>query len=188
MAQAIQDTGFMTAVRESGLAYPIIMSTHLSCIAVFGGMILMTDLRLLGVAMKDVSITAMVTQLRPWKYLGFVIMISCGIMLGGAKLTQYYDNPYFDLKMTLLLLVFVHAMVFRKSVYRNTEALDKAPTIPRAAKAAAILSMCLWVGILSCGRWIAYFERPEEHQRLPEGYPLSNIPGDQQLPAPSLTR
>ena len=45
IAQAIQDTGFFTAIRESGLAYPVIMSTHLSSIAVFGGMILMTDLR-----------------------------------------------------------------------------------------------------------------------------------------------
>ena len=68
----------------------------------------------------------MVRQLRPWKYLGFVIMVSMGIMLGGAKLGQYYDNPYFQLKITLLFLVFVHAMVFRRSVYRNTEALDRA--------------------------------------------------------------
>ena len=34
-------------MRESSYAYPIIMSTHLACIAVFGGMILMTDLRLM---------------------------------------------------------------------------------------------------------------------------------------------
>ena len=176
IAQAIQDTGFFTSIRESGLPYPIIMSTHLSSIALFGGMILMTDLRILGLAMKDVTLTDVVRQLRPWKYLGFIIMVSMGIMLGGAKLGQYYDNPYFQLKMTLLFLVFVHAMVFRRSVYRNTEALDRAPAMPGVAKAAAVISLCLWVGILSCGRWIAYYERPEEHQRVPVSATLPNTP------------
>ena len=167
IAQAIQDMDFFTSIRESGLAYPVIMSTHLASIGIFGGMILMTDLRILGWGMKSTSITDMVNQLRPWKYIGFFIMVGCGIMLGGAKLAQYYDNPYFQLKMTLLLLTGVHALAFRKSVYRNTEALDRASAVPGAAKAAAVISFCLWVAILSCGRWIAYFERPEEHRKAP---------------------
>ena len=167
IAQAIQDTDFFTSVRESGLAYPVILSSHLSAIALFGGMILMTDLRILGLAMKSTTITDMVQQLRLWKRIGFVIMVSCGILLGGAKFAQYYDNPYFQMKMLLLALVGVHAIVFRKSVYGNTEALDRAPVMPGVAKAAAILSLCLWIGMLSCGRWIAYFERPEEHMKAP---------------------
>jgi hypothetical protein len=167
ICQAIQDTDFFTALRESGLPYPIVLSTHLSSIAVFGGMILMTDLRILGLAMKGTSITDMVQQLRIWKRIGFVIMVTCGLLLGGAKLVNYYDNPYFQMKMSLLLLVGVHALVFRKSVYGNTEALDRAPVVPGVAKLAAILSLCLWIGIISCGRWIAYFERPEEHIRMP---------------------
>jgi hypothetical protein len=158
--QAIQDTDFFTAIRESELAYPIIMSLHLSSIAVFGGMILMTDLRLLGLALKGMSITEVVGQFRRFKQVGFVIMISCGIMLGGAKIATYYDNPYFLTKITLLCLVGVHALVFRKGVYRNTEALDKAPEMPRVAKVAACLSLTLWLGIMCCGRLIAYFDRP----------------------------
>jgi len=162
IANAIQDTALFTAMRESALVYPIILSTHLACIAVFGGMILMTDLRLLGLAMTDVSVTDIVTRLRVWKWVGFVIMIGCGIMLGGAKFGNYYDNPYFQLKMTLLALVGVHALVFHKSVYANTQNIDRAPAIPGVAKLAACLSLALWLGIMSCGRWIAYFERPEE--------------------------
>jgi hypothetical protein len=176
IAQAIQDTDFFTSVRESGLAYPVILSTHLSAIAVFGGMILLTDLRILGLAMKGTTITDMVTQLRLWKQIGFVIMVGCGIMLGGAKLSQYYDNPYFQMKMSLLFLVGVHAIVFRKSVYGNTEALDRATVIPGVAKAAAIMSLCLWIGIISCGRWIAYFERPEEHQKAPAAATAGQYP------------
>jgi len=162
IANAIQNTELFTTMRESGLLYPIILSTHLACIALFGGMIMMTDLRLLGLVMTSTSVTDVVSQLRVWKRIGFVIMISCGIMLGGAKFASYYDNPYFQLKMTLLALVGVHALVFHKSVYGNTQNIDRAPAIPGVAKLAACLSLALWLGIMSCGRWIAYFERPED--------------------------
>ena len=161
LAIAIQDTDFFTALRESALAYPIIMSTHLASIALFGGMILMTDLRLLGLAMTGTPVSEVVGQLRAWKRLGFVIMVACGILLFGAKAGSYYDNPYFQMKISLLVLVGVHALVFRRGVYANP-ALDRARVMPGNAKLAACLSLVLWVGILSCGRWIAYFEKPEE--------------------------
>ena len=151
---------FFTALRESGLPYPIIMSLHLSSIAVFGGAILMTDLRLLGFAMKSMTVTEIVAQTRLWKRIGFVIMITCGVLLGGAKLYAYYDNPYFQVKLALLVLVAIHALIFRPLVYKKTEEIDRAPSVPGVAKAAAWLSIILWVSILSMGRWIAYFERP----------------------------
>ena len=160
LAIAIQDTEFFTALRESGLAYPIILSTHLASIALFGGLIVMTDLRLLGLAMTGTPVSEVVEQLRAWKRLGFVIMVACGILLFGAKAGSYYDNPYFQMKITLLLLVGVHALFFRRSVYANP-ALDRTRVMPGNAKLAACLSLVLWVGILSCGRWIAYFEKPQ---------------------------
>src|SRR6185312_5984692 len=95
ISQAIQDIGFLTYIRESGYTYPVIMATHLSSIAVFGGLILMTDLRLLGLALTDLSITDVVKGLRPWKYLGFVIMVTCGLLLGLSESNKYYGNPYF---------------------------------------------------------------------------------------------
>jgi hypothetical protein len=163
IAQAVQDIPFFTAIRESGLPYPIILSTHLTCIAVFGGLILMSDLRLLGLALTNVPVSEIIRRTRIWKRVGFCIMVTCGILLGGAKLFNYYDNPYFDVKMTLLAMVAVHAIVFRRSVYANPEKLDGLKRMPRAAKMAALSSMVIWIGILSMGRWIAYFERPDSH-------------------------
>ena len=175
-AQWVANTEFFTALRESGLPYPIVMSTHLSSIAIFGGAILMTDLRILGFGMKSMTISEVYRQTRIWKRIGFCIMIAMGILLAGAKLDKYYDNPYFQIKLTLLLLVGVHALIFRPSVYKRTEELDRAPAIPGVAKAAAWLSIILWVGILSMGRWIAYYERPGEVQRAPANITLPPAP------------
>lgn len=161
IAQAIQDTQFFTAMRESALVYPIVLSTHLSMIAVFGGLILLTDLRLLGATLTGVPASEIIRRTRPLKWVGFLIMITCGILLGGAKFASYYSNPYFIAKMSLLACVGVHALVFRRSVYHNPE-LDSPKGLPRAAKVAAYISMALWVAILSNGRWIAYYEPADE--------------------------
>jgi hypothetical protein len=174
--QSIQDTEFFTAVRESALVYPIVMSLHLTCIAVFGGMILMTDLRLLGWAFKSIPVSDVVKQFRLFKQIGLVIMVTCGVLLAGAKIVDYYDNPYFQIKISLLLLVGVHALVFHRSVYGNTAELDRAPVMPGKAKAAAYLSLFLWLGIMSMGRWIAYFERPEPHPLAPLSTHARSIP------------
>ena len=157
-AQWIQSIGFLAAIRESSLVYPVIMTTHLSCIAVFGGMILMTDMRLLGLALTQYSVTEVVSALRPWKRVGFVIMVTMGLLLACSEAEKYYRIPYFWFKMGLLALVGVHALIFRPTVYNNTEEIDRAPSLPGRAKAAAVLSLVLWTGVLTMGRLIGYYE------------------------------
>jgi hypothetical protein len=158
--QWVQWTPFATALRESSLAYPLVMTGHLTGMGLFGGMIAVTDLRLLGWAMKGSSITDVVEQLRPWKRIGFVLVVGCGLSLLAAKAEFYYHNPFYWIKMTLLALVGVHAMVFHRSVYGNTKALDRAPEIPLVAKVAACISLSLWLGLVTAGRSIAYFDVP----------------------------
>src|ERR1700682_359723 len=113
ISETIQSIGFMTDLRESALVFPIMLTTHLSCIAVFGGMILMTALRLLGLAMTGRSVTDVVGQFRIWKRVGFCIMVTMGGMLAGSEAVKYSANPFFWGKMTLLVLMGVHALVFR---------------------------------------------------------------------------
>jgi hypothetical protein len=150
----------MTLIRESRLVYPVIMSIHLTCIALFGGMIVITDLRLLGWALQSRSIADVVNGLRWWKRLGFVIMASMGILLAGSKAETYYPNPFFWTKLSLLGLVLIHAVIFRPRVYNHPEHLDASPAAPSRAKAAGALSLVLWTSVLCAGRLIGYYESP----------------------------
>jgi hypothetical protein len=160
--QWVQSTDFMTFIRESGLTYPVIMSTHLACIAIFGGLIVITDLRLLGAILQDRPIADVVNGLRWWKRLGFCIMVAMGIMLAGSKAPEYYPNPYFWTKMSLLTLILIHALIFRPLVYNHPEKLDASPVIPTRAKAAGVLSLVLWTGVVCAGRLIGYYEPPSQ--------------------------
>ncbi len=84
MLEWIESTDLSVAIREGGLPYPIIGGVHLLAIALFGGMLLATDLRLLGWVMRRRSFSDVWYQFRPWKRLGFGIVVATATQLGGA--------------------------------------------------------------------------------------------------------
>jgi hypothetical protein len=157
IGRAVQDIGLFTAVRESTLAYPILLSTHLACIALFGGLILVTNLRLLGWVLTEIPAEDVIRGLRPWKQAGLIVMITAGALLGASKAEEYLTNPFFKIKMLLLAGLVIHHLYFRKRVYRSSTPLVEGP----AVRAAAALSLLLWVGVASMGRWIAYYDPPK---------------------------
>jgi hypothetical protein len=164
IVQWFQDTALATAIRESAIVFPVILSLHLTGMGLFGGMILMTDLRLLGIAMTKRPVSDVVNGLRPWKHLGLTLTATCGILLLWSKAAIYYPNPYLRIKLVLFVLIIIHALVFR-SVYRNVADLDRSPVIPGRAKLAAALSVVLWISVVTAGRWIGYWE--------PKGAPVN---------------
>jgi len=159
LALWIQATDFFTYLRGSGYVYPAILSLHMVAIAFFGGMILMTDMRLLGLAFRGRPIADVVDQLRVPKRWGFLLAATCGLLMLGCKAEEYYYNIFFRLKVSLLILVVVHALVFRGSVYNKTAEFDREG-VPGRAKLAASLSLVLWIGIACMGRGIGYIEPP----------------------------
>jgi hypothetical protein len=85
---------------------------------------------------------------------GFVVVTVTGLLLTWSEPIKLYRSPSFWIKMVLFFLLGVHALVFRRDIYRNTAALDKRLT-PKARLAAAG-SMILWAGLIVAGRWIAF--------------------------------
>jgi uncharacterized protein DUF6644 len=152
--QWIESTDLSTAIREGALPYPIIGGVHLLAIALFGGMVLATDLRLLGWAMQQRPVSDVVRQFRNWKRFGFLVIVASGLLLGWCEPIKLYRSPSFWVKMVLFALVGVHALVFREGVYRNPEVLDKG--VPGRARWAAALSLFLWAGLIVSGRLIAF--------------------------------
>lgn len=154
LLEKIESTDLSTAIREGGLPYPIIGGIHLLAIAWFGGMVLVTNLRLLGWGFEKWRVSELVQQLRVWKWVGFVVVTITGLLLAWCEPIKLYRSPSFWIKMVLFLLLGVQSIVFRRDVYANTAALDKRLT--SKAKLAAACSMILWAGLIVFGRWIAF--------------------------------
>jgi hypothetical protein len=160
LAQWTQSTIFFRDLRESWYVYPVVMSLHLLGIALFGGMVLLTNMRLLGWAMRDRSVTDVVGQFRIAKRVGLILIATCGLLMLGSKAEEYYYNIFFRLKLVILFLIFAHGWYFRRGVYYNTAEIDRAAVIPARAKVAAGLSILLWIAIACAGRGIGYIDPP----------------------------
>ncbi|MND05725.1 hypothetical protein D3C83_266920 [compost metagenome] len=50
----------------------------------------------------------------------------------------------------------VNATLFHLGPFRAVERWDRGSTAPAAAKAHAAASLALWLGVISCGRLLAY--------------------------------
>ena len=154
MLEWVESTNLSTAIREGALPYPILGGLHLLGIALFGGMVLATDLRLLGWALRRRPVSDIVEQSRLWKQAGFLLVVISGLLLAWAEPLKLYRSPSFWIKVALFALVGVHALVFHAGVYRNPAKLDQIVT--RDAKWAAAVSLFLWAGLIFSGRLIAF--------------------------------
>src|SRR5215471_17077268 len=101
----IYHTDLSVAIREGGLPYPIIGGIHLLAIAWFGGLVLASDLRLLGWLMPGRRFSDLWYQFRPWKRLGFVVVVVTGLLLAWAEPVRLWGSPSFWVKMFLFALV-----------------------------------------------------------------------------------
>jgi len=66
-------------------------------------------------------------------------------------------NPAFRLKLILLVAAFLNAGVFHRWPFRTVGDWDTELRAPLAARVIGVLSIALWVGVIACGRLIAYF-------------------------------
>jgi len=170
LMQWVQNTDLFTNLRASAYAYPIVLALHLTFISLFGGMIFLTDLRLLGWALKRIPETVVINALRIPKRIGFLLAATFGILLFCCKAEQYYYNVFFRIKLLLFVMVAVHALVFRK-VYHGATA-----SAGLSRRVSACLSLLIWAGILTAGRNIGYVPpRPGLHMSLLERHRASHL-------------
>jgi len=113
----------------------------------------MLDLRLLGLTGRKQPIARAVSRWVPWVFWTLPIMLLTGIVLIIGEPTRELMNPYFRTKMAMLLVVFVITLV----VYMKNKDAEYWNQRAIAAKFAGSVSLLLWVGIITAGRWIAYY-------------------------------
>ena len=149
-------TSWSIALHESLYLYPLIESTHVLTLAVFVGLTVMLDLRLLGFAMTRVPVSQMLSRLEPWAKAGFVVMVITGLLLFYAIPVRTYQSIFFRIKVAMLILAGMNVWLFHSRVGRRVAEWDLTPAIPVSARVAAVVSLILWAGIVVAGRMIAY--------------------------------
>jgi hypothetical protein len=136
--------------------YPAVETIHITGIALLFGSIAVLDLRLLGLS-KSISVKRLAGHTLPWSAGAFLLIVPSGLAMFTAHASEFIDNPVFALKMSLLLAAGVNAGIFHAGVFRGAAGWDVAVTPPPAARAAAAVSLLVWMSVIACGRLLAYF-------------------------------
>jgi hypothetical protein len=139
-------------VKDKPATFAIIEAVHLLALAVLGGAIFATDLRLLGVVLRDVPSKSISDGAYKWFKLALTVLLVTGFFMVAGVATKCYHNFYFWVKMTALFTGIVFAIAIKQPLLRN----DHATLNPMTLKVVGLASISLWFIVAASGRWIGF--------------------------------
>jgi hypothetical protein len=135
------------ALKASPWAYPALETVHIAGIALLLGNLVLLELRVFGRgALLPVRELARLSL--GLAATGFSLAAASGLLMFSTQPGELLANRAFTLKMVLLLLAGCNAALFHAR--RSLDKLDGT------ARALMLASTLIWLGVLGCGRWIAY--------------------------------
>ena len=137
-------------MQTSKWGFAVVEMAHLMALALLGGALLIVDLRLLGLILKGQSARLIGRDLGRVLIASLIVMILTGIALLSEEAGKCYFSPAFRWKMVLL----VSAVLFYFTLHRRALLHTDTGTPNLWSRAAAIVSLALWLGVGIAGRAI----------------------------------
>jgi hypothetical protein len=154
--QFLQDTSIATAIREGETLFPWIECVHVLALTLVIGSIAIVDLRLLGLTSRDGSVIQTTATTLPVTWTAFVLAALTGGLLFASNATTYGHNFYFQVKIALIAVAGINMSVYHLFLNRGADSWQTAAITPLRARLVGGLSLCLWIAIAACGRWIGF--------------------------------
>jgi hypothetical protein len=148
-------SGLGEALRHSAWAYPLVEIFHIAGIVLLVGSVTVFDLRILGFG-RQIPVRDLARHTLPWSIGALLLVVPSGLLLFLTDAQSVLQNPAFVLKLGLLALAGLNAAAFHLGPYQRVKAWEVGQTLPPAARLHAALSLGLWLGVIGCGRMIAY--------------------------------
>jgi hypothetical protein len=140
--QWMNDLAVSKAIGESIWIFPLVQAIHLVFLALFAGSLLIVDLRLLGLGMREQSVAKIARDARPWMILGLVGLVVTGMPQLMQNAMREYFSEYFWIKMYVLPVALIYTFTIRQRVAMA----DESRVAPAMSKLAGLASILLWIG------------------------------------------
>ena len=147
-----ESTAVGSAVRDSAWLFPVIESVHLLALALLGGTLLIVDLRLFGLGLREQPVHRLAGDAHPWLVGALLVMIATGVPLFLSESIKCYYNTAFWVKVSTLPF----AILFTFTIRRRVTMVDEADAMRMPRKLVALTSLALWFGVAAAGRWIGF--------------------------------
>jgi hypothetical protein len=153
--EAVRRTPLSVLLQDVRWLIPTIQSVHIMALALVFTSAAVVDLRLLGAGDKSQPLSRMSKRFLPWVGWGVLVLLITGLLLMVAEPTRAILNPFFQIKMLLLVIVGWMTWQIARGAERNTGVFAGIEG-SAAAKTVAVASIVIWLAIIGFGRWIAY--------------------------------
>lgn len=151
----LSDTSLSAALASRFWAVPMLQSVHILAIGVVMASIAMLDLRLAGLIGREQSLRGLTLRFYPWIWGALAVLVVTGLLQIMAEPARELLNWIFWTKMGLIAAAVLFTMPLR-ALLEDCRYRDLAPRKQRLFRTCALISLVLWVLVVSSGRWIAY--------------------------------
>ena len=155
VSDTLATTSFSTWIQNTSWVVPAVQSVHILAIAIVMSSIAMLDLRLAGVIGREQSMQGLTVRFYPWIWGALVVLFVTGLVMIMGEPARELLNWIFWTKMVLILGAILFTAPVR-TMLEDCRYRDMASAKRAKVRTFAILSLILWVAVVTCGRWIAY--------------------------------
>ena len=127
---------------------PVVNLVHLLSMVLFAGALLIVDLRLLGVGVKNQSVSQVARDARPWLIAGLAGLVLTGIPQTMERATDQYQTSIFWMKMYLLAFGVIWTITVRRRAVKADQAFGAWP------KVVGLVSIAVWGSVAALARLI----------------------------------
>ena len=152
----LEASAVAATIRNSLYLFALIESFHVVGVAAVVGTVLVIDLRLLGLASINRPFTLIASDVFRWTWLAFGLAAVTGALMFVTNATMYFVNPYFRVKMALLVLAGLNMLVFELTARRSVGQWNALPAAPPSGRRVAVASLAIWVAVIFLGRWVGF--------------------------------
>ena len=152
----LSQTSVSLAIQTHDWVVPTVQSVHIVAISVVLASVFMIDLRILGLAGRDQSLTETTGRFGPWLSGALCVLLATGLLMVIGEPARELLAFSFWLKMFLVAVGTVTAGVFQISLRRNELDWEQSLAKSRSTKLLAVATLLVWVCIVILGRLIAY--------------------------------
>jgi hypothetical protein len=128
-------------------AYPMLEVVHLIGVALIVGNLVLLELRVFGWG-SALPIEPLARLSLGLVGVGFGLAVVTGLLMFGTQPGELLANRVCTVKMALIMMAGCNAGWFHAR--RSLQLQDTT------ARASMLLSMVIWMLVITCGRWIAY--------------------------------
>ena len=152
---AIERSALATSMRQELWLYPAVEIVHILGFVTLVGSIAVLDLRLLGIS-RELPVRDLARHVLPWTLGALLFIVPTGLLMFMAHASDFIGNRVFVVKLTLISVAGFNAAAFHMGAYRCVAQWDRGVDTPPSAKLHAAASLTIWVGVIACGRLLAY--------------------------------